>query len=230
MSNMLFKWDIGVHADQLRENGYVLLKDVLSSSFMSYLRTVHRMSVAGEVPEFGSWNVSGRKQQYVFSLPPDEAADEFRETISRLTGLNQGALTIAERHLTLHNLKTPAFTAPHKDCSAFRYSISIPIDLVRGTSLCLFPGMDRTENTSERSIFLARSEDPDFDGIYRSENAVMVNEELGDMLVFKGSAMFYERVHSAGTAVFCIRMNDEGHDPLGENIYGNVGASHATAA
>jgi len=48
---------------------------------------------------------------------------------------------------------------------------------------------------------------------------LLLNEELGDMIVFLGSSIFHERVRPRGTAVFYIKLNDEKLDPLGEDIY-----------
>ena len=57
------------------------------------------------------------------------------------------------------------------------------------------------------------------DSIYQTEEAVMLNEKVGDLVLFNGSSIFHERVKAAGTAVLYIKINDNGDDPLGENIY-----------
>lgn len=48
---------------------------------------------------------------------------------------------------------------------------------------------------------------------------MMLNEQVGDVIVYLGSAIFHERVRAAGTAVLYIKVKDTGQDPLGENIY-----------
>ena len=39
------------------------------------------------------------------------------------------------------------------------------------------------------------------------------------MIVFLGSSIYHERIRPRGTSVIYIKVNDEGFDPLGENIY-----------
>ena len=50
------------------------------------------------------------------------------------------------------------------------------------------------------------------------------------MIVFHGSSMLHERVRPAGTAVIYIKMNDDGRDQLGENIYGAMSAQKTEKA
>ena len=60
---------------------------------------------------------------------------------------------------------------------------------------------------------------PGLEDIYNSADALPLNEELGDMIIFLGSSIYHERIRPRGTAVLYIKVNDEGFDPLGENIY-----------
>ncbi len=222
---MLFKKDIGAFAGELKDKGYILLKDIVSDEFMSYLKSFHEKSVAGDIDENGAWRITGKKHQYVFSFPSDEAAEEFRDGMSRLTGLSKDSFTISERHLKQYELDAVAYPAPHKDRGASRFSIGIPIYLGPETSVCIFPDLDRDENTGDRAVFLKREQHADFDTIYKTKEALLLNEALGDIIVFHGSSMWHERVRPAGTAVLYMKVNETGHDPLGENVYGDQGAA-----
>ncbi len=44
------------------------------------------------------------------------------------------------------------------------------------------------------------------------------------MIVFLGSTIYHERIRPRGTAVLYIKVNDQGLDPLRENIYARVPA------
>jgi hypothetical protein len=59
---------------------------------------------------------------------------------------------------------------------------------------------------------------------------LLLNEELGDMIVFLGSTMFHERIRPRGTAVLYIKLNDENLDPLGEDIYAALNKKAKVAA
>jgi hypothetical protein len=227
---MLFKEDIGKYAGELRDKGYILLKDVLSDGFLKYLKDFHRRSMTGEVAEIGTWRIAGKKQQYVFPFPSIEAAIEFRDALSRLTGLKKDTLTISERHLKQYETDARPYPAPHKDRSASKFSVGLPVFLGPETSVCVFPTLDRTDNTADTAIFMTKEERPDLDTIYDSKDALLLNEGIGDMIVFHGSSMFHERVKPAGTAVLYIKMNDDGRDPLGENIYGATPAQNPLSA
>jgi hypothetical protein len=228
---MLFKKDIGAYASELKAKGYILLKDVLSDEFMNYLKDFQKKSVAGDIAENGTWRITGKKHQYVFSFPSEAAAEEFRDGLSRLTGLAYDSLTISERHLKQYEQDATPYPAPHKDRGASKFSVGLPIYLGPETSVCVFPTLDRTDNLGDRAVFMTKEERPDLDKIYDSKDALLLYEELGDMIVFHGSSMFHERVRPAGTAVLYIKMNDDGRDPLGENIYGaNAGKTPVKAA
>ena len=66
---------------------------------------------------------------------------------------------------------------------------------------------------------MTEQDHPGLKDIYESPEALPLNEELGDMIVFLGSSIYHERIRPRGTAVLYIKVNDEGFDPLGENIY-----------
>lgn len=227
---MIFKKDIGAYAGELKSKGYILLKDVLTEEFLNYMRDFQKKSIAGDVAENGTWRITGKKHQYVFPFPSDKAAEEFRDGLSRLTGLKKETLTISERHLKQYEEDAAPYPAPHKDRGASKFSVGLPIHLGPKTSVVVFPSLDRTDNLGDRAVFMTKEERPDLDKIYDSKDALFLNEELGDVIVFHGSSMFHERVRPAGTGVLYIKMNDDGRDPLGENIYGAKTAQKATGA
>jgi hypothetical protein len=216
---MIFNYDPGEHAEALKRDGYVLLKNVFSSEFLLHLKAFLAASRSGSIAEYASGRVYGKKQQYVFDFPSESDALEFRAGLARLTGLPEGQITISERHLKQYDKSAAPFPAPHKDRGASQFSAGIPIDLGPGTSVCVFPTLNRTPNTADTAVFLTKEEYPDLDTIYENGTAKLLKEEIGDFIVFDGASLFHERVRPAGTAVLYIKFNGDGSDPLGENIY-----------
>lgn len=216
---MPFKRDLAEYHGQLKRDGFILLKDILSDDMMACLKTYLARTKAGQVAEYGQWRVGGKKQQFLFDFPTSEMADAFRKGIAALTGLSEQGFTISERHLKQYDNDAPAYPAPHKDRGASKYSIGLPVYLGPETSVCVFPNLDRTPNDAERAVFLTEKDHPDLENIYNSPEALPLHEELGDMIVFLGSAIYHERIRPRGTSVIYIKVNDEGFDPLGENIY-----------
>lgn len=219
---MPFKRDLGIYREQLDRDGYVLLKDVLSASFMADLKRYLERSRNGQVAEYGQWRIGGKKQQFLYDFPDADMAQRFRDEIAALTGLKADTFTISERHLKQYDNDAPDYPAPHKDRGASKFSIGLPVYLGPDTSVCVFPSLDRSPNEGERAVFMTEQDHPGLKDIYESSDALPLHEELGDMIVFLGSAIYHERIRPRGTSVIYIKVNDQGFDPLGENIYAPV--------
>ena len=219
---MPFKRDLGIYREQLDRDGYVLLKDVLSASFMADLKRYLERSRNGQVAEYGQWRIGGKKQQFLYDFPDTVMAERFRNEIAALTGLKSETFTISERHLKQYDTDAPEYPAPHKDRGASKFSIGLPVYLGPDTSVCVFPSLDRSPNEGERAVFMTEQDHPGLKDIYESSDALPLHEELGDMIVFLGSAIYHERIRPRGTSVIYIKVNDQGFDPLGENIYAPV--------
>lgn len=216
---MPFKRNLGAYSEQLERDGFILLKDILSEDFMADLKAYLERSRAGQIEEYGKWRIGGKKHQFLYDFPDKAIAERFRTEVAALTGLNAGTFTISERHLKQYEDDAPDYPAPHKDRAASKFSIGLPVYLGPETSVCVFPKLDRTPNEAERAVFMTEQDHPGLEGIYASADALPLHEELGDMIVFLGSAIYHERIRARGTSVIYIKVNDEGFDPLGENIY-----------
>ncbi|MGH6853922.1 MAG: hypothetical protein ACREDX_08695 [Aestuariivirga sp.] len=216
---MPFKHDLKSYRGQFERNGYILLKDILSDSFMSYLRDFLARSRKGGVAETGQWRIGGKKHQFLFDFPSEAVALKFRAGIAALTGMSENEIAVSERHLKQYEEDAPEYPAPHKDRGASKISIGLPIHLGPDTSVCVFPTLDRSPNLTERAVYLTGEDHPGLERIYASPDALPLHEQLGDMIVFLGSTIYHERIRPRGTAVLYIKINDDGRDPLGENIY-----------
>ena len=216
---MPFKRDLSAYREQLEKDGYVLLKDILSDGFMESLQAFLQRSKSGQVAEYGQWRIGGKKHQFLYDFPDQMIAERFRQELAALTGLDEDGFTISERHLKQYEDDAPDYPAPHKDRGASKYSIGLPIFLGPETSVCVFPTLDRAANENERAVFMTPQDHPGLEDIYNSSDAMPLHEELGDMVVFLGSSIYHERIRPRGTSVLYIKVNDEGFDPLGENIY-----------
>ena len=216
---MVFNHDLKSFRGQFERDGYILLRDILAPGFLGYLKEFHAKARHGEIAEHGDWRIGGKKSQYVFDFPSDEAALAFRSGIAALTGLNEDKIAVSERHLKQYEADAPDYPAPHKDRGASKISVGLPVHLVPETSVCVFPALDRSPNDGERAVFMTDQDNPALADIYNSAEALALNEQLGDMVVFLGSTIYHERIRPRGTAVLYIKVNDEGFDPLGEDIY-----------
>lgn len=216
---MCFKYDPAIYKNELQRNGYVHLKDLLSDEFVATLKQFCKDAVADTVGELTSGHVSGKKRQFVFDFPSQEAALQFRAGIAGLTAMDEGKIAISERHLKIYDGEANPWPAPHKDRGASQISIGLPIQLSQGSTVAVFPTMDQTPNPNDKAMFLSESDNVNSEETYVANEAVFLNEKVGDLVLFNGSSIFHERVKAAGTAILYIKINDMGADPLGEDIY-----------
>lgn len=221
---MCFKYDPATHKDDLATKGYAHLKQVLSDDFVAELKQFYARAIADETAETRAGHVAGKKRQYVFDFSSRKTALAFRAGVAALAGMDEDRVTISERHLKVYDAHTNPWPAPHKDRRASQISIGLPVHLTPGSTVCVFPNMDRTPNPEDKADFLTSQELPDPKSLYDSSQAVFLNEELGDLILFNGSSIYHERVQAAGTAVLYIKINDMGDDPLGENIFAQPSA------
>ena len=219
---MIFNSDPGLYRERLLKDGYVHLKGILSEPFVKYIKNFYRQAMDEAAIETAEWRITGKKRQFVFEFPSDADALEFRAGIARLTGMDEKKVTFSERHLKVYENSANPWPAPHKDRAASTYSIGLPVDLPKGSSVCVFPKMGAGPNLEERAVFIKDGDRTDFSELYKTDDAVILNEQVGDIVVFLGSALYHERVNAGGTAVLYIKMNDDGRDPLGENLFSRM--------
>jgi hypothetical protein len=219
---MVFNYDPGSARSQFERQGFAHLKGILSDRFLDYLGSFLDKSVRGETWECEDRRIPGKKRQFLFDFPDDEDVREFRDGLARLTGIDRHSLTLSERHINVYDKNADPWPAPHKDRAASGVSIGMPIRLPLGSTVCVFPELNFGANREERAIYLTAGRSANACAVYQHESAVLLNEEVGDLVCFLGSSMFHGRVNSADTAILYVKVNDEGRDPLGENIFGDA--------
>ena len=226
---MCFKYDLTPFKAELHTKGYVHLKDVLSDAFVAELKEFNEKAMSLAADENKSAQVEGKKRHFVFGFSSDETAREFRKGIACLTSMDEGKITISERHLKVYDAKANPWPSPHKDRCASQISIGLPIALSKGSTVAVFPTLDLSENPNDKAMFISESDNINSQQAYIANEAVLLNETVGDLILFNGSSIFHERVNAAGTSVLYIKINDKGDDPLGENIYAPAATSKVAA-
>jgi len=213
--------------EELAANGYAHLKGILTKEFVEYLEAFYARMIEGAENESDDWKIKGKKRQFIFEFPSMEVALELRNGIASLTDMDPEKITISERHLKVYDENANPYPAPHKDRSASFYSVGFPVFLPEGSTVCVFPDLDPGPNTEDRAVFLTERDRPDLAHIYENENCVMLNESVGDMVIFHGSSLWHERLRGANTAVLYVKCNETGNDPLGENVFAQLAETDA---
>ena len=218
----MFKYNPSVGKADLQAKGYTHLKDVMSDEFKVHLKTFYERCLRETETENKDWKIYGKKKQFVYDFSSDENAKLFRAGMAQLTEIPEDNFTISERHLKVYDKEAERWPAPDKDRNASQFSIGLPIHLPEGSSVCVFPELDPGENENDKAVFLTKNDRSDIADIYKNEKAEMLNESVGDLVAFYGSSIFHERVNSPETAILYIKVNGDGRDPLGENIYSDA--------
>lgn len=216
---MFFNGDFSGRASELKETGFVHLKECLPDDAIAYLEKFYVGCEEGQQEDLAGGYIKGKKKQFLFDFPDIETRDAFRDKICGLVGYEPGALTVSERHIKAYDQHAKDLPSPHKDRNASTFSIGIPIRLSEGTSVCMFPQLDRSPNAHDKAQFLADKTEDQIGALYADDKTVHLNEEVGDIVVFEGSALYHERARPAGSVVLYIKINDQGMDPLGENLF-----------
>jgi len=215
----MFKTDIAKHKDTFAKDGYIYLKDVLSDEFKAHLKTFMTEIKEGRVNDLEKNRFPGHKKQYLFDFPSQEDAMEYRKALCALSGLDPEKAVLSERHLMIYEGSSKPYPYPHKDRAASGLTVGFPTELTDETAVYVFPEMNREENLNEKAQYLNELDFKEASEAYEQADAVRIDQEIGDMIVFMGSTLYHARLKPAGTATLYCKMNDIGRDPLGENIF-----------
>ncbi len=214
---MSFNADLGQHRSRLEQQSYVYLENVLSDRFTNLLKFYGGQISADKLEEIDEWRIPGKKRQFLFDFSSKAFFDKFREGVSKLTGQPQDAITIGERHIKVYLDEAPDYPVPHLDRQAAQYTIGFPIHIPDDSCVCFFPHLSRKENTAQRAAYADMPTGTDMANFYEDDHIVKMKGGIGDMIVFRGSTIFHERIRSAGCRILYIKVNSTGQDPLGEH-------------
>ena len=172
----------------------------------------------GQVP--GGASIEGEKARYVYD-PPDGPATvaALREAVARLSGTNAGSLTLSERHLEVYLEDADPDPPAHNDRRSSQVSVSISVEVPPGSSLLVYPETDVGENPfldAGLRTSLEPFEMPEV--ILAGAPAVVIRDSPGDLIAITGSSMWHRRANASGSAHLCLKFNDFGCDPLGEDL------------
>jgi hypothetical protein len=218
----LFTFAAPDYASQFKKDGYVLIKNGVSTDFLDHMSNELQRCMQGQEEDLSPKVEERRlKQQYLFEFPNDLGLIvELVTTIGRLTGLPVDDLIISERHLKVYRSDAPQDPPPHKDRRATQIAIGIPIAIPSASRLVLYPYHERSENTfdSYDEFIRALPEAKRPENALKGVSPVVLDTHPGDVVVFWGSTTFHERLKAAGSQILYLKLNALGLDPIGENL------------
>ncbi len=215
----LFTFSPEDYREDYEKQGYVHIKGGVDPEFLASILSSAEGLIAAQ-KELEEWAIKRKKQQYLYDFPPDPGfRDLLYRPISQLTGLDFDGLTLCERHIKAYEVTADPGPPPHKDRFASEVAVGIPLRVGEGTYVALYP-RDHTEiNPFNSSAHWRDSLDDDQlpEVVLRDIEPVKIYDEPGDILAFRGSTIYHERMKAAGTMLLYFKFNEQRLDPIGED-------------
>lgn len=203
----VFDFDVSAARSQFADQGWVHLPGALTDEFFADLTRATESYLQNQ--KLAQHAIAGKKEQALYTLP--ESLDyeaELLTPIAEVCGLDADGLTLSERHIQSYDEHAAPSPKPHKDRYASQVSVGFTIAVPEGSSLLVWPGVEREVNTNEKAIYRET---------WPEAGAVTIVDQPGDVVMFQGHSTWHLRRNSAGSINLYIKVNEFGSDPLGED-------------
>jgi hypothetical protein len=214
----IFAFDPADYRDSYEKHGWVHIPAGIDPEFLAHLKDFTARRFAEQHVEGKA--IGGAKEQALFEFPAaTDFPGELFDSIAVVAGLNREGMTLSERHIKAYDADAPDHPAAHKDRFASQVSVGLSIDIPKDSYLVLFPHTDVSVNPYNVSPQLVQSLEPHERPNVALKDApeVQIDDQPGDVVMFRGSAMWHLRRHAANATNLYLKMNDFNSDPLGED-------------
>jgi len=212
----VFSFDPEELAGLYSAQGWIHVPGGATAEFCDYVRdlvTMHRNE-----PLHGK-GIGGSKDQLLLELPEGfDLRGSLLDPIACAAGLDPAGLTISERHVKMYSSEADPSPRPHKDRFASQVALGISIDIPDGSHLVLYPDRDVSVNPLLRAGLIdSLPEERQPQRVLADAPEVVIHDQPGDVVAFRGSSMWHLRRRCASTVIVYFKCNDFGSDPLGED-------------
>ena len=214
----IFNFDPADYADQYARTGWVHIPGGIDPEFLAHLKDFTARRFAEQHVEGKA--IGGAKEQALFEFPAEtDFPGELFDSIAALCGLDREGMTLSERHIKAYDPDVPPEQTAHKDRYASQVSVGLSIDIPAESRLVLYPHDEVWENPHNVSAALLEDLPPEKhpDTVLEGAREVEIDDTGGDLVAFRGSAIWHFRRRAASAVNLYLKMNDFGCDPLGED-------------
>lgn len=213
-----FRFTPNAYAEQYARDGYVHIAKGVSPEFVEFA-LAQAMNLIGAEADLREWKFKGKKMQFLFDFPSDDDWSGVKDAVAALTGLSRPALTLCERHIKVYDANAAEVPPPHKDRLASEVAVGFPLVVAEGSHLVLYPKQDVEVNRFGSTELYRRSLDEDAlpEKRLAGVEPVRIDMQPGDVVMFRGSAIYHERIKAAKSIVLYFKFNALRLDPLGED-------------
>jgi hypothetical protein len=215
----VFKFSPEAYAAQYRRQGYVHIKGGVGPDFLAFAKQQAERLIEDQ-RSLKDWEFKGKKEQFLFSFPADaDYPVGVHHAIAGVTGLSAERMTLCERHLKTYDHSAAPNPPPHKDRVASEVAVGIPLSVSPQSVVILYPATQVAPNPHTTTALLRRSMDDHElpENVLKDIEPVKVDVQPGDVIMFRGSAIWHERLNPADTSILYLKFNSLRLDPLGED-------------
>jgi hypothetical protein len=215
----VFDFKPGEFSAQYAKDGYVRIPGGVNPEFLRFVQETTRQQLDQD-KSLKDWNFKGKKRQYLFDFPDScDFPHGVKEMVAQVTGLDVTKLTLCERHIKVYDSEADPNPPPHKDRLASEVAVGIPVTVPKDSMMVVYPrqlaGINPYHTTAALRASLDEEDLPEH--TLANEKPVEIDLQLGDVVMFRGSALYHERLHAANTIMLYLKFNSLRLDPLGED-------------
>lgn len=215
----VFNFTPSDYADEYTKKGFVHIKGGVSPEFLNYaLKQMKRL--VSDHKEMTEWEFRGKKQQYLFKFGEEwDFPSGVYEAVASVAGLPIEKLTLCERHIKIYEDVAEKIVPPHKDRLASELTVGLPLIVPEDSYLILYPNDELTINPYETTALWRTSLDEEDlpENKLKGIEPIKANVRPGDVILFRGSSIYHERVNPANTSLLYLKFNAMRLDPIGED-------------
>jgi hypothetical protein len=207
------------YVEAYSRQGYVHIVDGLNPEFLAFAREQAKKQMDAQ-KGLREWEFKGKKQQFLFEFgTTTNYREHVLQPIAQVTGFKLERTTLCERHIKAYDQKAPPNPPPHKDRLASQVAVGLPLEVPKDSYIIMYPDVHRDINpwstTAQYRAAVDEAELPE--RLLSGVEPVRLDVKPGDVVMFKGSSIFHERVNPANTTLLYLKFNGMRLDPLGED-------------
>lgn len=213
----LFRFDPQPYSEEYAHRGYVHIREGLTPEYRKILGgQVEEQLRHGQLPGCEP----GDAQPALYDFPKDaDCYAQLRAGVGCVAGLDPRELVVAERHIEAYRADAEPEPVPHKDGYASQVSVAFCVRAPEDSRLVLYPktdvGVNPYHSPAELRAALPPQRSPEL--LLAHAERVEIEDRPGDVVMFRGSALWHKRSNPANAIVLQLTLNAFNCDTLGED-------------
>jgi len=209
------------YIEEYSQKGYVHVKGGVCKEFLKYALSFTKKSIENEMEtSLDEWRFVGKKMQFLFDFPDSTDLElDVKSVVGKVTSFPHGRVTICERHIKVYDDTAAPNPPAHKDRSASEVTVGLPLQVPDNSYLILYPDshldINHFSSTALYRSSLDEHELPEV--VLKDIEPTKLNVWPGDVVLFRGSSIYHERVNPANTQLLYLKFNSMLLDPIGED-------------